>query len=251
MVTNMDKTILKWALAAAAIAVLAVIAESKFDLSLEQPPAHHKTKQHGAEKDDAPHKLVRYQGVKGLFGLVVVSFVRYAEPLLAAGTLLLAGYTVLMYRDARDKGRRELRAYVAIPADGLSIERNDNGELVPRMRIVNFGRTPAYRTNLRAGIARNASERTASRMHDLIIGHVLSPMNHAAVSLIHEDAVPTTPNNSFCIHGEIDYTDIYGLRWRHFFVWEWGEHGEPRRNWMPHTRGNHEALIGDDPERGA
>jgi len=195
-----------------------------------------------------PNHYENWYSNPDVYVAVFTGFLVLVTGILATYTWCLWKSTKKLVKESRKDARRDLRAYVAIKADGLSCGST------PTMRIVNFGKTPAHRVSITAGISRNAIFIDKSKKHIIVQGHLLSPTNHFAANLIQETPpIPTGHNDSFCIFGEIDYTDVYLRRWRTNFIWEWGNHGEvngeggSKHNWWPHHTGNNEEYLGKDP----
>ena len=208
------------------------------------------------DKETDKYECTKYGALPFIFVKIIKTFDHHEGTVVGLATIALAFFTWRLYwstdnlvRGAEETARRELRAYVAIPADGLRPALHNQAGTTPRMRIWNFGRTAAYNTSIRAATAKNIASIDARRRTFILRGHLLSPDNHAAISFAPEiPAVPTMFEDSFCVHGEIDYTDIFKDRWRMNFIWEWGDHGEITHNFMPHQTGNREEYLGKDTD---
>ena len=99
-----------------------------------------------------------------------------------------------------------------------------------------------------ASAAKNVESRLARPQHSILQGHLLSPNDFCVVNFARETPViPTGEHDSFCLYGEIDYTDIHGLRWRTNFCWVYGDDGA-ETHFMPHHSGNNEEPLGKDTE---
>ncbi len=176
-------------------------------------------------------------------GIFVVTYA------LAKYTKELWGATSKLVTDTVDIARIQFRAYVAIPADGIAPSDMNGAADAPRLRLSNFGKTAAYRTCVKAGIFSNVASIDPKAMEPILDGHILSPDNHVALNFpIGKPRIPDSSKDSFCLSGEIEYTDVYGIRWLHCFQWAWGHHGERKHNFMPIPGGNYEKSLGKDPQ---
>ncbi len=177
---------------------------------------------------------------------------KVTDTLIAIFTLIIAIATICIFFEETDRSRRELRAYVAIPPGQLFPA---GAFSVPRMLACNYGDTPARRVSIRGGISKDIASINVNNLHPMLEGHYLSPKGaHVAINFCAETPViPSGGSDSFCLYGEIDYTDIFNDRWRHHFSWEWSDHGEivngiRTHNFMPTPKGNYEEYLCKDTE---
>ena len=218
MLTKLDKKILKAIPFLLALAIGSGLADAWVDFSLEEVPRQ-EAKNYGANENNAAPKILHYQGVSGLIAYAVRFFVQYSEPLLAAGTIAIAFYTLMLFRDAREKGRKELRAYLGIKE--AKIHRLPNGQFQAVIVVENSGRTPAreVRRSLNVGWGpRTGPEQGPDFPIGILTGQMqLAPTGQWETRQIlwnlpekDIERIALHPTDRFAfVWGRVEYLDIY------------------------------------------
>lgn len=146
---------------------------------------------------------------------------KWTDIAIAAFTFAIAIYTIHLYWDAKDKGRRELRSYVGFSSHGIYF--NEEGGW-PKMAIENFGNTPATSVTF--------YRRVVDSENDVVDGHYPTGARNDIEGVVFKNAY-LSPRQRFpfrwlddrrlmerrIVYGYIDYTDMYGVIWRHKFAW--------------------------------
>lgn len=139
---------------------------------------------------------------------------------LALVSIALALYTARLWKatsalleDVRDTTRRELRSYVALD-DIFFSEAAEGASGVQKLRIRNFGQTPASRMSIWCERASHLPQEGVKPFYDapIVDGQLLHPVQAFTVALA---AAPLyrLGKPGFYTYGRIVYSDIYGQWW--------------------------------------
>lgn len=140
--------------------------------------------------------------------------------LLALVSIALAFYTARLWKatsallkDVRDTTRKELRSYVALD-DIFFSEAGDAAAGVQKLRIRNFGQTPASRISIWCERASHLPQDGVKPFYDapVVDGQLLHPVQAFTFGLA---AAPLyrLGKAGFYTYGRIVYHDIYGQWW--------------------------------------
>lgn len=157
--------------------------------------------------------------------------------LLALVSIALALYTARLWKatsallqDVRNTTRRELRSYVALD-DIFFSEAAEGAAGVQKLRIRNFGQTPASRMSIWCERASHLPQEGVKPFYDapIVDGHLLHPVQSFTLGLA---AAPLyrLGKPGFYTYGRIVYTDIYGQWWVTRFCHRYEGDG----NFVPH-----------------
>lgn len=182
------------------------------------------------------------------------------EILIAIGTGVIAWFTFGLFWDAKNKGIRELRAYVGIVAGEISY--TTDGKLLGWMSFRNTGKTPAH--DLTSWIDHGVRDKDSikeslfPKKHDEGKGGVLVPgvtwTRHLLIDLTNlnwDDLDKET--ETVWVWGGIDYRDSFGEPchvsyrfWTGNKRFRLNDHGQPEKYWplIPSKHGN-KATYGD------
>ena len=132
----------------------------------------------------------------------------------------LALYTARLWKatraaleDARDTTRKELRAYVALDEMFFS-EPTDSGNGVQKLRLRNYGQTPAARLSIWCERASHLPQDGVKPFYDapVLDGQLLHPVQGYTLGLA-PAPLYRTAKPGFFTYGRIVYCDIYGRWW--------------------------------------
>lgn len=185
---------------------------------------------------------------------------------IALFTIVIGVFTLALFIDGRDKARKELRAYIALddiyfrwkanatdPADRRQIQ--DDHPHRPRIRVKNFGHTPA--TNMTVRI--NGMMTTMGADFDRVYEgreypaprQMLAPTQKYGVWVhLHGDMkfdphAPYDPDKELLVvHGAISYEDIYHRWWITRFCYCY----DGANRFLPYTHYNHEEEYKNEEE---
>jgi hypothetical protein len=163
--------------------------------------------------------------------------------LLALIALGFAMYTARLWRstsgllnEVRDSARKELRAYVALDEIFFS-EAEDNAAGVHKLRIRNYGQTPASGMSIWCERASHLPQEGVKPFYDapVIDKQLLHPVQAFTVALA---AAPLyrIGKPGFFTYGRIVYHDIYGRWWVTKFCYRYEGDG----TFLPHGDYNNE-----------
>lgn len=163
--------------------------------------------------------------------------------LLALVSLALAVYTARLWKatsallkDGRDISRKELRAYAALDEIFFS-EASESAPGVHKLRIRNYGQTPAYHMSIWCERASHLPEGGVNPFYDspIIDGQLLHPVQAYTVGLA---AAPLyrIGRPGFFTYGRIIYHDIYQQWWVTRFCFRYEGEG----SFVPHGNYNDE-----------
>lgn len=140
---------------------------------------------------------------------------------------------------AEDTAKRQLRAYVTVDADSPHF---GTGGL--RIRIRNHGDTPAKNTCIWTSIVREIPDGFGypDKFPPILVGYLVAPKQHCAA--IVQPRMEAEFTETFFLYGHIDYTDIFGDRWRVDFCHEHQISG----GFFPHPKHNDENGLGRDSQ---
>lgn len=162
------------------------------------------------------------------FALIALALVAYTSKLWKATSQLL--------KTTADAGKRELRAYVAL--DEIFFE--EAGESAPgvhKLRMRNYGQTPAYRMSIWCERASHLPKEGVTPYYEtpVIDGQLLHPVQAYTVALA---AAPLyrIGKAGFFTYGRIVYHDIYGEWWVTKFCFRYEGEG----SFVPHGDYNDE-----------
>jgi hypothetical protein len=188
----------------------------------------------------------------------------YFTAFLAVATFLLFAATIGLYLGgtkqlelSRDAERRELRAYIGhlgMVFDSRTHESSGTRH-VELLRVkyfdMNFGRTPALNVSMYIKVVPGApplfldNELAETERQNVV--QIVHPNQN--VGRIVETATPTRAFDQFFLYGYVNYTDIFGWRWRHRFAFSY----DPTRQndlgeaFVAHHQYNDELSLGRDP----
>jgi hypothetical protein len=155
---------------------------------------------------------------------------------LAIYTARLWNATSALLRDVKDTTRKELRSYVALD-DIFFSEAADGAAGVQKLRIRNFGQTPAARISIWCERASHLPQDGVQPFYDapVVDGHLLHPVQAFTLDL---SAAPLyrLGKPGFYTYGRIVYQDIYGQWWVTRFCHRYEGDG----NFVPHGDYNSE-----------
>jgi hypothetical protein len=162
------------------------------------------------------------------FALIALGLVAYMSKLWKATSQLLKVTT--------DAGRRELRAYVAL--DEIFFEEAaENTPGAHKLRIRNYGQTPAYRMSTWCERASHLPKEGVAPYYEtpVVDGQLLHPVQAYTVALA---AAPLyrIGKPGFFTYGRIVYHDIYGEWWVTKFCFRYEGEG----SFVPHGDYNNE-----------
>lgn len=155
---------------------------------------------------------------------------------LAIYTARLWKATSVLLREVKDTTRKELRSYVALD-DVFFSEAADGAAGVQKLRIRNFGQTPAARISIWCERASHLPQDGVKPFYDapVVDGHLLHPVQAYTLDL---SAAPLyrLGKPGFYTYGRIVYQDIYGQWWVTRFCHRYEGDG----NFVPHGAYNNE-----------
>ena len=162
------------------------------------------------------------------FAFAALALVSYTSKLWKATSELL--------RTTSEAGKKELRAYVAL--DEIFFEEaGENAPGVHKLRIRNYGQTPAYRMSIWCERASHLPKEGVTPYYDtpVVDGQLLHPVQAYSVALA---AAPLyrIGKPGFFTYGRIVYHDIYGEWWVTKFCFRYEGDG----SFVPHGDYNNE-----------
>lgn len=143
-------------------------------------------------------------------------------------------------KEMRSEATRHLRAYVTIDVDSPHY-----GKDGLRVRIRNHGVTPSNKTCIWTNIANSLTHKEFAYQDvnsPVLQNYLVAPKQHCTVNVV--PRVAREAPETFFVYGHIDYTDIFGDRWRVDFCHEHQVSG----GFFPHPEHNHEKYVGKDPD---
>ena len=160
--------------------------------------------------------------------LVALGLVLYTSRLWKATSGLL--------KTTADTGKKELRAYVAL--DEIFFEEAaENAPGIHKLRIRNYGQTPAYRMSIWCERASHLPKEGVTPYYDtpIVDGQLLHPVQAYTVALA---AAPLyrIGKPGFFTYGRVVYHDIYGEWWVTKFCYRYEGDG----SFVPHGEYNNE-----------
>lgn len=162
------------------------------------------------------------------FALIALALVAYTSKLWKGTSELL--------KITAAAGKKELRAYVAL--DEIFFEEAaDNAPGVHKLRIRNYGQTPAYRMSIWCERASHLPKEGVTPYYDtpVIDGQLLHPVQAYTVALA---AAPLyrIGKAGFFTYGRVVYHDVYGEWWVTKFCYRYEGDG----SFVPHGEYNNE-----------
>jgi hypothetical protein len=171
-----------------------------------QPAQEHRNQTTEKCCEESPWKGI-FEGMTGI-----------ATAILAITTIVIAVFTIYLYQIGKDTARKELRAYIALEQIYFIDPVNP---LAPRIKVKNYGQTPAYAMEIWTGIPPRPMGvlpegfdypyNTLNTDKPLVSAQMLHPEQSfergAAFSR------PFIPTEQFHIYGRVTYRDIYNRWW--------------------------------------
>lgn len=176
-----------------------------------------------------------WQGVEWWFliALWLLVFVSLGVAIFAARLLKT---TSALLTQTQDTARKELRAYVALDEIFFS-EAGETAAGVHKLRIRNYGQTPAYRLSIWCERATHLPQEGVKPFYDapIVDGQLLHPVQAYTLSLA---AAPLyrIGKPGFFTYGRLIYHDTYGQWWVTKFCFRY----EGEDSFVPHGDYNHE-----------
>jgi len=163
---------------------------------------------------------------------------------LAIFTARLWKATSSLLKETQNTARKELRAYVALDEIFFS-EAGDTAEGTHKLRIRNYGQTPAYRLSIWCERASHLPQEGVKPFYDapVVDGQLLHPVQAYTVSLagapLYRIGKP-----GFFTYGRLIYHDVYEQWWVTKFCFRY----EGDETFVPHGEYNHEeGPFGEQP----
>ncbi len=184
---------------------------------------------------------------------------------LAFATVVLGFATIGLYFGGKNQlelsraaEQRELRAYIghmAVPFDSRLIEINGIASQVSgkvKYFDMNYGSTPALNVSMYIRVVPDQAPSVLdSELTEAERQMVVQIVHQQNVGRIIETPTATSVTDRFFFYGYVNYTDIFGDRWRHRFAFtydpdRWRAGGEA---FVAHGQYNDEQYLGRDPEQ--
>jgi hypothetical protein len=151
--------------------------------------------------------------------------------------------TTALLKETQDTARKELRAYVALDEIFFS-EADDTAAGVHKLRIRNYGQTPAYRLSIWCERASHLPQEGVKPFYDapIVDGQLLHPVQAYTLTLagapLYRIGKP-----GFFTYGRLIYHDIYEQWWVTKFCFRY----EGDDTFVPHGDYNHEEGPFSEP----
>lgn len=149
-----------------------------------------------------------------------------SDAIIAIFTIVIGIFTSLLFIDSREKGRKELRAYIAVVTGSATYQESGKGTVFAGIpRIVNTGKTPAHNVRHKTKAAILPIQIQDNFSFNIIGknmgGSIIGPNHFNDLQILVDDFVLDSEVNdikigkskALYVWGIVNYDDIFGDSW--------------------------------------